>query len=581
MKRIGLFLMMSAIAASAFAQFVPGSMEYGLTMNLFENEIDQAFQATPEFGSFDRNFLFAGLGNPSASRNSSFTEATAWDTSFSAPLKVGYYMAGPLPLSFYASAYLAALENRAIVSEEVTNLYTVTPWTTGTTTTNTRWVSDTTTATYSDGVLTSEWNGSLQAMSKLGPVTFGLFLDFDKDNTSSDVAGAEDAYASSVRTVNYDSAGVGVEPVPEQDYRTTTVYRNLTAADLGTMVPGGSGSFNPVSVLRIGIPVALKTGALEHRASLTFTGSGSDRSAEYSYAETLHADSAGGAAVDERTLGIESKGSTLYFDLDYAISLPAGRGADLWKAEAGFGLGINGAEYAYDDIVRPYDFSVPGARTAGAGGTHENQANTYAPVVDLFASLAFSRVFRFVPGSGFDYRFAPRLGFSYRSVPNAGAAVLAQTVLYSQTLDATGALDAAVPYDTTTTAVTGDTSMDTTLSVSAGLPIGFKFKPANWLFGFIMGAYPMLGMSDTITTSSAETTTTTTVTRTGTHVDATDIAYVYRTPVTTSVLSYSFSEYHYIGITVPLENGIRMDARLNGNLLDFESFTIQAFIPFK
>ncbi|MCX7039498.1 MAG: hypothetical protein NT005_10265, partial [Spirochaetes bacterium] len=64
MKRVIVFLLLAALAGPAFAQFVPGSMENGLTMGLFENEIDQAFQANPDFGLFASDFLFAGLGNP-------------------------------------------------------------------------------------------------------------------------------------------------------------------------------------------------------------------------------------------------------------------------------------------------------------------------------------------------------------------------------------------------------------------------------------------------------------------------------------------------------------------------------------
>ena len=152
MKRMILVLIVAALAVpSAFAQFVgpfvppfvPGSMEYGMTVGLFENEIDQAFQANADFGAFANNFLFAGLGNPTAGLGT-FTGVTAFNATFNPPVRLGYYMAGSMPISLYSSMDFTAftpITGRSILGTTTTPTYgPVATVTSGTTSTVYNWV---------------------------------------------------------------------------------------------------------------------------------------------------------------------------------------------------------------------------------------------------------------------------------------------------------------------------------------------------------------------------------------------------------------------------------------------------------
>jgi hypothetical protein len=576
MKRVIVFLLLVALAGPAFAQFVPGSIENGLTIGLFENEIDQAFQANPDFGLFAKDFLFAGLGNP-LSGVFSFNDPDAWDEGFTPPLRIGYYMAGSLPISFYSSVDFAALAARQILGTTTNNIYGTEPVTTGTTITGYEWLQRSDVLVPIDVIRAATWQADLQAMTKLGPAVFGLYLFAGADNSDADNLGDEDFFVDYTYTFNDLTSLPGVIPVSALDYTISGRFENVDPASLP--IVGSSGLYAFDDTFRVGVPFAMRTGSLEHRAYLDLTFGSSDSSAAYSVVESAHALNAGGASVDDQTLAITSKTTNTDIVAAYGLSIPAGAAGNEWQASLIVNVGLNGQEYAYDDLVRPYDLSVLATKTGLVGGTHTVVTATYAAGFDFSATLGGARVFAFEPGKGIAFRFAPSVSFGFESI--GGPARITGGTGYTAPLDAAGAVDATVAYNTATTAVTGDPAKSSVISFGASLPMGLTLKPADWKFGFILGATPAASVTSTTSTSSGETTTTTIVNTTGATTNSTNIGSTINVPNSTSTIDYAFSEDHYIGITVPFDGGVRFDARLNGSLLNFESFTIQAFIPLK
>lgn len=579
MKRIFIALLLIAVLAGpAFGQFVPNSMQNGMTMGLFENEIDLSFQTNPDFGLYDQNFLFAGLGNP-VSGIIDFSEVVAFGTpSVTTPLSLGFFMAGSLPISLYTSMAITDLVNRTIAGDSTTNTTAAVNVVSGTTTTSYNWIDLSTAFSPTDTIMFRNYAFDIQALSRLGPATFGLYINASGVNDTADTAAANGYFGNFVSTYNYNASGVGVIPVATLDYTTSESTTNVDPAAL----PGAgvSGEYAFIDTLRLGIPFAMRTGKLEHVAYLDATFASNDSSAAYSYVESLHADSVGGASVDDTTLALTSKTSSTDVGVAYELTLPIDESGNEWIASAVVDIGIDGAEYTYDQLNRPYDLSVLAAKTALTGGTHTVYNATYTSSVGITAGLGGGRVFAFEPASGISFKVQPGVGLSLVTTSNGGSAWMTGTTSYTQTLNASGALDAATAYDHTTVAYTGDPAKTLTINGSCSLPMGLVLLPEGWKFGFMLGATPSVLFSTSFTTSSTLVSQTTVVNYSGATVNSTTITSSAASPAsTTTAFTTTFSEDHYIGITIPFEGGVRFDARLNGNLLDIESFTIQAFIP--
>lgn len=579
MKRsIVALLLIAALAGPAFGQFVPQSMENGMTMGLFENEIDLAFQANPDFGLYDQNFLFAGLGNP-VSGVPNFTSLTTWGTLGTAPIRLGFFMAGSLPISLYTSMDYTDLVTRTIVGDYTTNTTAAVNVVSGTTTTQHRWINQSSAFSPTDTIMFNDYAFDIQALSKLGPATLGLYIYSYGENGAADTAAANGFFSSLVDTFNYNASAVGEIPVATLDYTVSESTTNIDSAAL----PGASvsGEYTFVDTLRFGIPFAMRTGKLEHVASIDTTFSTSDSSGAYTLVESLHANTAGGASVDDITLNLTSKTNSTDIDLAYELNLPIDASGNEWVATVDVGLGFDGKEYTFDRTNRPYNLSVLATKTALTGGTYAVWNETYKSSVGITANLGGGRIFAFEPASGITFKVGPKAGLGISTSSNSGAAWSTGRTSYTQTLDATGALDAAVAYNHTTVAVTGDPAKRFTLTASCDLPMGLVVLPEDWKFGFMLGATPSASLATSFDTSSTLVTQTTVVNYTGTTVNSTTITSTAVSPASkTTIYNTTFSENHYLGITIPFDGGVRFDVRLNGNnLLNFDSFTVQAFIP--
>jgi len=557
-------------------------MENGMTMGLFDNEIDFAFQANPDFGLYDQNFLFAGLGNP-ISGTGTFNELDAFDTTLTTPLSLGYFMAGSLPISIFTSVDFTDLINRSIAQDYSTTVAGApVAVLSGTTTTNHNWIAQTTAYTPSGKILFRSYDADIQALTRLGPATTGIYVNLTANDSAADTAVANGYNTTIVDTYSYNTAAAGVAPTIATNYSTTKVAVNYNPADIATVTAGDTGIYSVSNTLRFGIPFAMRTGDIEHQAYLDATFGGANASGSYSLVETAHADPAalGANPTNDRSLSITSETTSNTFVLNYQIKLPAGENEDRWFAGLNADIGTNGKnDYAYDYLRRPYDLSVVAVKTALAGGFHEVSTETYKSVMDFSIALSGGRIFAFQPASAITFKFAPTLSLGVSSNSNSNAAYVTSSSYYSQDLNATGAYDATT-YTRTDTTVSGDPSKSVALSTTASLPMGLVVMPESWKFGFIMGASPTAMVVSTTNSTSTLVTTTTTTDYTGDTVSATDISISTVSPVQkTSSLVTTFSEEHYIGITIPLDGGVRFDARLNGNLLTFETFTIQALIP--
>ncbi len=579
MRKLLVILGIVALALPAFAQFVPMSLENGLTAGLFENEIDQGFQVNPDFGAYAKDFLFAGLGNPYAGIPPLFDEMRAIDFALAYPLMFGYYTPKllPVPFSVFGAADFTELGPRGIPSNYTDLTYANKAVISGTTTTNMEWVTNQTQYTYTDVVLTNNVIAGFQALTKIGPATFGLFFFMNKDNSDSDVANAEDNFVESVFTEYVDTAAVGVAPVQAADYTQTETNKNMNA--LLIPGPGGAGIYIFDTTMQFGIPVAIKTGTLDHRASLVVGLVSSDSSANYSNSESAHAQSVGGAANTEETLAIVAKDGTTAIGLNYDLRMPAGGTAgNEWRAGVSAGVDLNGAEYSYDYVARDYDLSVLNTKTPLAGGTHDSFVYTYNTTLDFNVDLSGARVFDFAFGTDVNYRFAPTVTLGLSTESNGGNALLAQTIGYTQVLNAAGAYNGAA-YNRTTNAVTGNPASEFRLDCGLSLPMALKIKPAGWMFSLLFGATPAISVAMITNTTDGTTSTTTVENLTGATVNFTNITPTTNTASSSTTYDYNLGEVHYIGISANF-SGVRLDARLNGTLLTFEGFTIQAVIPF-
>jgi hypothetical protein len=552
-------------------------MENGMTMGTFTNEIDQSFQANVDFGTLTSSFLFAGLGNP-ISGNPVFNDFRAFDTGFTGPFSVGYFMAGQLPISLFSSMNLTPLALRPINADYTVDSYSTVNVVSGTTTTVAEWLDQRTSYVATNPIYFNNYDVDLQALTKIGPAVVGLYLNLAADNSTADTAAAK-AYNQTITDAYfYNTAGAGVTPVSTSDYTITTSATNINTGALPA--PGNGGVNTLTDTLHLAIPFAMSTGTLDHKAFIDVSVLGSDRSGAYSLTETAHAGSVGGNPVTDRTINLTSTSSATDITLGYTLELPAGSAGDTWFAGVNLGLGFNGEVYSYDSLARPYNLSVSGAKTALAGGSHTTLSATFKTATDFSGGLSGGRVFAFQPATTIEFKVAPTLTLGLDTTSNGGTALPEGYTDTTQPLDATGAYDGST-YSTTTGAASGDPEKTFAITSKIELPMGLVIEPEGWKFNFFLGANPTVKLVSTTSTTSSVVSTETTTNYAGTAVSAVTITTTNPTNPgqATTTLVPSFSEVHYIGISVPFDGGVRFDARLNSSLLNFESFTIQAFIP--
>lgn len=94
MKKILGICIVFLSASLVFSQTAPASLSNGSTASLFGNQFDAQFQVNPNFGLFDQQFLYGGLGNP---------QKLAAKANGSGTFVFGYYKPGTIPFSIFTT----------------------------------------------------------------------------------------------------------------------------------------------------------------------------------------------------------------------------------------------------------------------------------------------------------------------------------------------------------------------------------------------------------------------------------------------------------------------------------------------
>lgn len=580
MKRfLFLLLLLGLLLAPAFAQFVdqsyPFSLENGLTAGTFFNEIDQSFQVTADFGAYNHGLLFAGLGNP-ASGLGAYNEERAWDTSLlNSTLRAGYYMIKPFPLSVYTHMQLSRLTARTNPGVFITE-----DWQNHLVSSNTvQWSRETVTKKTPGLAFIKDYELGLQGIMKLGPGVLGVYLGIAADNGLTDNAAAPAAFADTVHSFRVNLSNSGDPLDVKEDYTRSIMLKNY---DLANAASGGFSRTNTFSLL---VPYAMRIGSMEHRFYADLGLDLFDNSSEYSVVESAHRETAGGVANADSEGFIKDSSSLFGMALGYGIIIPTGDKGDLWKAGARIGLAIGSSKFESEAIERLYDLSTTGSKTGVAGGTRGSVEKTYKATVYTDFNLNGSRLFNYQVAGGVNFRLEPGLGLSIAggqidgdNLPLRGFEAIIETT-GSVTLGANGS-PTNDPYIVLSTERTGKETSEIRFGIALEAPMGLELKPEGWKFGILMGARPRLDFVIRGETSASVHQKGSGKSITGGSVVQGPYTIQEAAPANTS---WSFipllSESHYIGITVPFAGGARLDARINGNLLEFENFAIQAVIP--
>jgi len=533
---------------------------------LITNEIDQSFSANVDFGAVANPFALAGvIGNYNELMNTSGTLAK-----FSA----GYYQNGALPFSLYVSGSGSGLSNYSGTGFSHAGLTTVSV-TSGSTTTSYDWYSLDTSTSYSLPSGISSLDATFQGLFKISGITTGLNFNINPNNSST--AGDQTYYTTTTSTHYYNTAAAASVPNRATDYVNTVVRKNLTA-DPGVW---GSGQNTTTSSTQFYIPVALKTGNLEHSAYAGVKLYGSDSSASLSNTTTSATQTVLGTITDT-SVDITNTSNTTTIDVGYTLSMPGFVGAANGnKFSAGLAVSdaIGSAAYSYTSTSKLYTAGAVNTKTAAGGGTTVGSA-TYSSVNAPTVTVMALHSFKFAPESA-SLVIQPQVVAQYKYTPNGGSAIAASATEYTQTLNASFAYDGSA-YTKTTYTTTGTPSSVGVLDIGINLPTAFKFKPAAWPFGVLAGSDLYSEFKTTTTTTSGETQTTTDQNYTGTTLTSTTVSSTTNTATTQVTFAPSFGEKHYFGIFIPLGGDIRADISLNGsNLLVFDSLSVQLYVPLK
>ncbi|MEL3906488.1 MAG: hypothetical protein P1P65_05610 [Treponema sp.] len=118
--------------------------------------------------------------------------------------------------------------------------------------------------------------------------------------------------------------------------------------------------------------------------------------------------------------------------------------------------------------------------------------------------------------------------------------------------------------------------------------MGLKILPENWKVGLLLGAAPKIEHKVTATwdrtNKHKNPRTTETMTINGIALPAPSAGDQYPSQnddvAKTRVDTWTITEQHTIGLTIPFEGGVHLDLKLDGaNLTQLERFVVQVFIP--
>lgn len=550
------------MAAVLFAQTVPpepevpGSLESELTAGTFGNEFDSQFNAGADFGSYDQHFIYGGLGNPGHT-----IKAVASGGKFN----FGYYMPWKMPMSFYGSFSATDYTSRAVGK-------TYTTWNDN---------------NHSEKLFKTKESYYLQPLFKTSDFNFQYLIGVGAGVNL--VTGVQFAYSGDHRNwqdSKHKKTAVTDYKNPKQSYKQygknmdgsdfansfgTGVVNKLQTALAGNKMPDLNGFGTFTDSFGIKIPVAFSTGSLNHVVSFYLGSSIQSQNGYYYFKQDK----------DLQKFKATHLRSLTTIKGDYAIEIPAAdREGDSWEAGASLGLDFANEENRWKLTS---DDGTPGGKVTG------KYKHTKKPGLGFDMSVHGARVLKFEsPKKSVRFNMKPSLKFDLETYMYNGTA---GQRLYGYDSKVHGTLEAGPTKYEYTKTVKGDAAQylnETVFTTTASLPMGLKILPENWKVGLLLGAAPKIEHKVTATwdrtNKHKKTRTTETMTINGTAPAAPPAGNQYPSQdddvAKTRVDTWTITEQHTIGLTIPFEGGAHLDLKLDGvNLTQLERFVVQVFIP--
>lgn len=568
MKKLVLTVMLIAMASALFAQTPPPppernltwtnylwdsvSFERDVTAKTFSNEIDKAFTPGPKFGLYGQQFIYGGLGNP--------LELTSLsnDNEFN----FGYYRPGTMPMSYYGKFKSTILDKAHRRSSSFTTTWNDPQHTQ---------ILSTTKTTYNRTPIFENYNGTFRFLVGIGKdkgMVTGLYFNMYGDNSKyKDIATPANTGKNFKKTVYTDKVNANnsyTESLLNVDY---TSIPDIDSTNYTTGVAGKGEFTNQFS---IGVPFALKTGAISHTANFDLSAYLKNKNAAYSKK----------SQTENITYSYTGYDSNVAITLNYGLALPVNdTEEDLWFGGARIGMDFRNSQYKYS-----YEHKEDGIKASAS--------QTSLPKAGFALNLTGGRLFNF---------YSPKKAVSFKIRPALTLGLdtrMTDTGLdgYNKKVTATYSNSKAGAFQIKSashTAIDKDGFHENTTIISTSLevPMGLKVQPENWKIGLLLGADLSVNYSVTIESDSSgkykqNNTTTTNITNGNGSTNNTSINNnTYPGPSSTSQAevkdsSFDFNEQHYFGFTIPFEGGAHLDfVMVGGNLLNVTNFKIQAFIP--
>ncbi len=570
---IGAAFLVAAIAGAQNTGIdsILDSTSYGV----FTNELDAAASVQerttgPGFSELENSYFFGGLSNIDRATARALTTPAFW---------MGYYMAGDLPWSIFAR-----LDNDAanLDSTDVT----VTPGpqvgvVDGNTTTNYTWTEIQTTTNY-DTFAFDQANNEAQFLIHVGPVNTGIYGQLIRNN---DYDATENYTETLIRYNN--TAAAGTPPSTEAEYTRTTNQLDYSAG-------GGK-----VTTVTAAVPVFLPMEGMTHFANVSFDLTNRDRSFDQTRTHTTP--TTGDISPYTNIITNENllQGSEFGAGVDYVLTLPGLLGdndRNEFQVSAFGSFTRRNAEFSVADTTQARAWD--GAQWQDSTRVEETTTYAFEAASVLSGGAWTVHSFYFDVGSAIEFGLQPWLFLRYEK--DNGNPRLTETVYTDrQDNDNNGVftddgVDATVTTTTTytntsfdvaagnVTAETGFTSGVTTTSeitTSVGIPTAVTVQPEGWNFGMTAGARPRLAYTRTAQTAMSSESAQTEVTATVGADPVTETTQADDSTTDTSFTSsWTAQVDHDFGVFLHFGENVRVDATLNGSLLEFNNFQIQTII---
>lgn len=550
MKKIIAIGLLTVCAAVLFAadkieptsqDWGPDSLENEVTAGLFSNEIDEAFLPNADFGSYEQQFIFAGLGNPYDKKKAADPQGkpTLVETRF------GYYRPGSLPMSFFGRFKGGAGKDNVISGG------TVKKWNNY----HHAELLSTQKISYNKVPLFKKYNGTLRFLTAIGAekrlVTGFYFNIIGDDSTFNKEHNLKSDYTdhrnsdNNIKTNAMNFNHNGTETGGWYNYNVSSFAWGEAAG-----LPEKTGDNQFTNEFTVGVPLAFKTGDLAHVAKFELHAELKNKNAWF---EQKKKD-------DNVKFKSTNYDSTVTLGGSYEVEIPAkDREEDAWTVGGGLGF-----EFKNDELK--YEFK---ADKVGANKNVNIKYNrTFTPGIALLLTAEGGRSFVFPsPQRTVIFKIKPTAGIGLKTGTNGA---------YNKKIDGTYS-DSGASYTHKEIHTGYDKKNKTTFETTLSVPMGLKIMPEGWKFGLLLGA-----KLETKWTVEATWDRTDKATQTKTTGNTTTITgnETYNSQPTITDNKLSIKEEHYIGFTIPFEGGARFDVAVAGaDLTKLSSFKIQAFIP--